>query len=139
MKIEENLLFLHSFCIVFCISFCIGIKSGRYFRCTFVASFLRLLQDMRIDGCSGDLRLMAKALRHVMQIEMMQQEDGCMRMPQAVAGDGRDAGSDACMSQTLIRCIHRDRIPIDADKDQTMRILETTLERCLFNLVIIRL
>ena len=44
----------------------------------------------------------------------MQQEDGCMRMPQAVTGDGRDAGSDACMSQALIHCINRDRIPIDA-------------------------
>ena len=80
---------------------------------------------------------MAKTLRNIMQIEMMQQEDGRMRMPQAVAGDGRDAGSDACMTQALIHCIHRDRIPIDADKDKPVRILKTALERCLFHLIVI--
>ena len=62
-----------------------------------------------------------------------------MRMPQTVTGDSLDAGSGACMTQALIHSIHRDRISVHADKDKPIRIVKATLERCLFDLIVLGL
>ena len=51
-----------------------------------------------------------------------------MRMPEPVAGDGRDAGPGACLPEALVHRVHRDRIPVHADKDKSVRIVKATLE-----------
>ena len=60
-----------------------------------------------------------------------------MRMSQTVTGDGLDAGSDACLPEAFIHSIHSDRISAHADKDKPIRIVKATLERCLFDLIVL--